>query len=166
MLQRAARACARLSQTAPRAACPLRPPVRALANTAAEDRAAFRSPRRKATALLTELRAEEPERRRYEIPSFRAGDAIEMDVNLDVDSKRPQKVRGLVIAKSNNGADSTVTLFCDVRGTHVTRIIPLYSPLVKAVRVIQKAFLTKGKKKVKRAKLYYLIDQKKSFKAP
>ena len=89
-----------------------------------------------------------------------------MDILVDMDAKKPQKVQGLVLARSNRGVDSSVTLFCNVRGTAFQRRIPLYSPLVKGVRLLQKAFVTKGKKKVKRAKLYYLLDQEKSFRAP
>ena len=83
-----------------------------------------------------------------------------------MDAKKPQKVRGLVIGRSNRGVDSSVTLFCKVAGTPMRRKIPLYSPFVKSVTVLQKMFLTKGKKRVRRAKLNYLIDQGKNFRVP
>lgn len=35
----------------------------------------------------------------------------------------------------------------------------MYSPLIKSVKVIQKAFIHKGKKRVRRSKLYYLMDR-------
>lgn len=38
------------------------------------------------------------------------------------------------------------------------RRIPIYSPLIKDIKVIQKAFIHKGKKRVRRSKLYYLSD--------
>lgn len=41
----------------------------------------------------------------------------------------------------------------------VYRIIPMYSPLIKNISVIQKAFIHKGKKRVRRSKLYYLMDR-------
>jgi len=46
------------------------------------------------------------------------------------------------------------------------RRIPLYSPLVQGIKLLQKDFLFKGKKRVRRSKLYYLTDQNKNFKAP
>ena len=36
-----------------------------------------------------------------------------------------------------------------VMGTPMRRKIPLYSPLVKSITVLQKRFLTKGKKRVR-----------------
>ena len=137
---------------------------RAFATTSTAD--AFKTPRKKASALLADLKREELERRRTPLPDFKAGDSIEMDILVDVDATKPQKVRGLVLGRTNRGADSAVTLFCNVRGTPVQRRVPLYSPLVKGVTLLQKAFLTKGKKRVKRAKLNYLVDQGKNFKAP
>ncbi|KAK7249924.1 hypothetical protein SO694_00005464 [Aureococcus anophagefferens] len=108
---------------------------RAFATTSTAD--AFKTPRKKASALLADLKREELERRRTPLPDFKAGDSIEMDILVDVDATKPQKRR-----------------------------VPLYSPLVKGVTLLQKAFLTKGKKRVKRAKLFYLVDQGKNFKAP
>eukprot|EP00957_Ditylum_brightwellii_P082911 6304080-Ditylum_brightwellii.AAC.1 len=35
----------------------------------------------------------------------------------------------------------------------------LHSPLLKSLKVLEKNFVHKGKKKVKRAKLYYLRDR-------
>ena len=35
----------------------------------------------------------------------------------------------------------------------------LYSPLVTDVKVLQRAFVNDGKKRVRRAKLYYLLDR-------
>ena len=59
-----------------------------------------------------------------------------------------------------------MTLICKVLGTPVRRKVPLYSPLVKGLRVLQAAHLTKGKKRVRRAKLTYLLSQNKSFRIP
>ena len=74
---------------------------------------------------------------------------LELDVLVDVDAKKPQQVKGLVLGRSNRGVDSSVTLICKVMGTPVRRKIPLYSPLVRGMRVLQKAYVNKGKKKVK-----------------
>lgn len=41
-------------------------------------------------------------------------------------------------------------------GTKIERRIPLFSPLVKDIKILKKAFIHKGKKRVRRSKLYYL----------
>jgi large subunit ribosomal protein L19 len=41
-------------------------------------------------------------------------------------------------------------------GTPVERLLFLYSPLIKNIKVLQEAFIHKGKKRVRRSKLYYL----------
>jgi ribosomal protein L19 len=35
----------------------------------------------------------------------------------------------------------------------------LYSPLIKEIKILQKAFIHEGKKKVRRNKLYYILDR-------
>jgi len=37
--------------------------------------------------------------------------------------------------------------------------VPLHSPLLRSLEVLEKNFVFKGKRKVKRAKLYYLSDR-------
>lgn len=41
-------------------------------------------------------------------------------------------------------------------GTEVVRTFPLYSPLIKNIRVVFKAWIHRGKKRVRRSKIYYL----------
>lgn len=41
-------------------------------------------------------------------------------------------------------------------GTPIERRIILYNPLIQSIKVLQRAFLHKGKKRVRRSKLYYL----------
>ena len=125
-----------------------------------------RPPARKASALLGQLQKEALAKVHRPWPDFKAGDAIEMEILVDVDAPKPQKVKGLVLGRRNRGADSSVQLFCRVLGTPMRRHVPLYSPLVKSITVLQKAWLTKGKKRVKRRNLDYLWKQGKTFRVP
>ena len=45
-------------------------------------------------------------------------------------------------------------------GTPILSDIPLYSPFIKSVRVLGRAHIHKGKKRVRRAKLYYLWEKR------
>ena len=125
-----------------------------------------RPPARKASALLGQLQKEALDKVKRPWPDFKAGDAIEMEILVDMDAPKPQKVKGLVLGRRNRGADSSVQLFCRVMGTPMRRHVPLYSPLVKSITVLQKAWLTKGKKRVKRRNLDYLWKQGKTFRVP
>jgi large subunit ribosomal protein L19 len=53
----------------------------------------------------------------------------------------------------------TVLLSQIIGGVGVERRIPIYSPLLENIKVLQEAFIHKGKKPVRRAKLYYLRDR-------
>lgn len=119
-------------------------------------------PRKRASSLLSTLQVEEFEalKKGRNFPEFRAGDSIQIDHLPNMSSNEPEKMRGVVIAKTNRYSDSSVTLLNTEHGTPFLRRIILYSPLVTNVTVLQKKFITKGKKRVKRAKLYYLMDRK------
>ena len=102
----------------------------------------------------------------YEIPDFQSGDAIEIDLKYELSEDKRQLAKGLVLGRNRKGIDSSVLLYCVVNNTPHLRRIPLYSPLVQGIRILQKAFLHKGRKRVRRAKLYYLFKQKKNLRAP
>mmetsp|Transcript_27359 Transcript_27359/g.88366 ORF Transcript_27359/g.88366 Transcript_27359/m.88366 type:complete len:182 (+) Transcript_27359:23-568(+) len=127
----------------------------------------FRNTRTKGKEVVRAVEAEDRAKRTiYDIPDFCAGDAIEMSVKYELSEEKRQRVKGLVIARTRRGIESSVLLYCVVANTPHLRRIPLYSPLVQNMSIIRKAFLHKGKKRVRRAKLYYLIDQKKNIRAP
>jgi large subunit ribosomal protein L19 len=119
-------------------------------------------PAKRASSLLAELSREECAKLKKgrEYPEFRAGDSIQIDHLPYKSSNEPIKMRGVVIAKSNKLSDSSVTLLNSDNGTPYIRRVFLYSPLVTNITVLQKGFITKGKKRVKRAKLYYLTERK------
>ena len=92
---------------------------------------------------------------------FRVGDAIEITRVTEggVNSDELEKIRGVVIGRRNRGLGSMIYLRDVLHGEPINRTVPLYSPLVKKIEVLQRNFVHKGKKKVKRAKLYYLRNR-------
>ena len=126
----------------------------------------FKSPRKLASKLFNELQRETVIENKKKNPAvldvpFRVGDAIEIELVSEgnVNSTNIDKIRGLVIGKKNRGLGSSIQLRDVVFGEPVERTIPLHSPLLKKLTVLEQNFLHKGKKRVKRAKLYYLRDR-------
>ena len=77
-----------------------------------------------------------------EIPAFRPGDTVEVNVKIkEGNNSRLQAFTGVVIARQGGG----------VRETFVVRKIsfPLHSPAIDSIKVVRKG-------RVRRAKLYYL----------
>jgi len=73
-------------------------------------------------------------------------------------SNETTQVKGVVISVVNRASDSSITIINMEHGTPVERRIPIYSPLVKDIKILQRAFIHEGKKRVRRSKLYYLKD--------
>lgn len=132
----------------------------------------FKSPRKRASKLFAELNNEAIQKSKEANPAMwkeelNAGDSIELQmvtqggVNGAASGDKTQeieKVRGVVLGKVNRGLGSSVILRDVVYGLPVERKIPIHSPMIKDVKVLERNFIFKGKKKVKRAKLYYLRD--------
>lgn len=126
----------------------------------------FKSPRKRASKLFDELQKEAVQTNTQKNPSvlntkFRVGDAIELEVVATggVNGADVDKIRGVVLGRTNRGLGSSVLIRDVVFGEPVERKIPLHSPLLKSLKVLEKNFVFKGKRKVKRAKLYYLRDR-------
>lgn len=92
----------------------------------------------------------EAERATREIPDFKAGDTIVVNVKVkEGDRERLQAYEGVVIGRSNRGFNSSVTVRKISHGEGVERTFQLHSPLVQGITV-------KRRGAVRRAKLYYL----------
>ena len=115
----------------------------------------------RASGLLNILQKEEFETLRAGrvYPEIHAGDSIEIEKLLYVSSKEPFAVRGVVIGKYNKKSDTSLTILNVEAGTPVLRNIPIYSPLVVSIKILQKAFIHNGKKRVRRSKIYYLENR-------
>lgn len=129
----------------------------------------FKSPQKRASKLLNELNLEAVEKSKQTRPhvweaGFRVGDSIELRMvtqggvepkDGDPKSQDVEKIRGVVLGIVNRGLNSSVIIRDVVYGLPIERKIPLHSPMIKDAKVLERNFIFKGKKKVKRAKLYY-----------
>jgi large subunit ribosomal protein L19 len=84
------------------------------------------------------------------IPEFRAGDTVRVQVRLvEGNRERVQAFEGIVIALSGSGGRRTFTVRKISYGVGVERIFPLHSPKLDAIEVVRRG-------QVRRAKLFYL----------
>jgi len=93
---------------------------------------------------------------RKDLPEFRAGDTVRVNVRLQEGvgekvKERLQAFEGVVISKKGRASGATFTVRRVSFGVGIERIFPLHSPTISSIEVI-------GKGKVRRARLYYLRD--------
>ncbi|XP_065874746.1 large ribosomal subunit protein bL19cz-like [Euphorbia lathyris] len=92
-----------------------------------------------------------------EIPDIRPGYIVQLKVEVPENKRRVSIVKGIVIARRNAGLNTTFRLRRLVAGVGVESLYLLYSPNIKEIKVLDK-------KKVRRAKLYYLRDKMNALK--
>lgn len=129
----------------------------------------FKSPRKRASKLFYELNRESCEKIKESKPEVFGvrvdpGDAIEIEMitkgGVHTKNERHiERVRGVVLGKGNRGLDTWYHIRDVLFGLPVERRIKIYSPFIKSVKILEKNFIYKGKRKVKRAKLYFLRDR-------
>ncbi|MEX1185449.1 MAG: 50S ribosomal protein L19 [Gemmatimonadaceae bacterium] len=87
---------------------------------------------------------------RDDIPPFRAGDTIRVNVRVkEGDKERLQAFEGVCIARRGAGVSQTFTVRKISSGIGVERIFPVHSPMIGSLQVVRRG-------RVRRAKLYYL----------
>ncbi|MEX2325609.1 MAG: 50S ribosomal protein L19 [Gemmatimonadaceae bacterium] len=87
---------------------------------------------------------------RDDIPPFRAGDTIRVNVRVkEGDKERLQAFEGVCIARRGAGVSQTFTVRKISSGVGVERIFPVHSPMIGSLQVVRRG-------RVRRAKLYYL----------
>lgn len=126
----------------------------------------FKSPRKRASKLFHELTQETCASMKEAKPEvFKSdvavGDAVELEVIsqggvASTIKKNYERLRGVVIGITNRGLGSSVHIRDVLYGEPVERIVHIFSPLVRSMKVLEKNFIYKGRRKVKRAKLYFL----------
>lgn len=114
-------------------------------------------PRKRASSMMSELRREQTSNP-LPYPAFRSGDALEVKMLPYKSAPKPVTLRGVVLGKFNRGIDTSFILRDVVMGEVIERRISLHSPLIQDLQVLQQAFIHRGKKRVRRSKLYYLRD--------
>jgi large subunit ribosomal protein L19 len=126
----------------------------------------FKNPRKRASKLFMELKQEAVaaayERNQHILDvKFRVGDAVEIERISEGGSPKSaanqiERVRGVVLARYNRGVDTSILIRDVTGGLEIERKILLYSPMLKSLKVLAVNFPYKGRKRIRRAKLYYL----------
>ena len=100
--------------------------------------------------IIKEIETEEIKRLGKEIPDFRPGDTVVVNVVVvEGERKRAQAYEGVVIAKRNRGLNSAFVVRKISSGEGVERTFQTYSPMIASIEV-------KRRGDVGRSKLYYL----------
>ncbi len=87
---------------------------------------------------------------RENIPSFRPGDTVRVNVRVrEGDKERIQAFEGVCIARRGSGVSETFTVRKISNGVGVERIFPVHSPMLAQIDVVRRG-------RVRRAKLFYL----------
>ncbi len=87
---------------------------------------------------------------RTDLPTFRAGDTVRVNVRVrEGDKERIQAFEGVCIARKNGGISETFTVRKISGGVGVERVFPLHSPMFASIELLRQG-------RVRRAKLYYL----------
>lgn len=95
----------------------------------------------------------EQSRMRDDIPDFRPGDTVKVNVRVVEGTRsRIQVFEGVVIARKGGGLRETFTVRKISFGVGVERTFPVHSPVIESIEVARRG-------KVRRAKLYYLRDR-------
>lgn len=98
------------------------------------------------------IRKLEEQNLKSDIPAFRAGDTVRVQVKVvEGEKERIQAFEGVVIKFSRAGARSTFTVRKVSYGVGVERIFPMHSPRIDRLQVLSHS-------KVRRARLYYLRE--------
>ncbi|WP_229053723.1 50S ribosomal protein L19 [Aeromicrobium sp. Leaf350] len=99
------------------------------------------------TNIVDQLAAES---RRDDVPDFRAGDTLKVNVKVvEGNRSRVQVFQGVCIKVQGSGIGRTFTVRKVSFGVGVERTFPLHTPIIESIEVA-----TRGD--VRRAKLYYL----------
>lgn len=103
--------------------------------------------------MVDVLRTIEEEQFKKDLPDFRVGDTVRVNVKVVEGSReRIQAFEGIVIKIQGSGIRKTFTVRRISYGVAVERTFPLHSRRIESVKIIRRG-------KVRRAKLYYLRDR-------
>lgn len=95
---------------------------------------------------------------RKDIPEFRVGDTVRVDVWVKEGKKeRIQAFEGLVIAKNGGGVSETFTVRKKSGSVGVIRVFPVNAPTIDKIVVTKKGL-------VRRAKLNFIKNMRKEYK--
>ncbi|MBA2565660.1 MAG: 50S ribosomal protein L19 [Gemmatimonadetes bacterium] len=92
----------------------------------------------------------EKDQLRSDVPEFRPGDTLRVNVKVrEGDKERIQAFEGVCIRRKGAGVSETFTVRKVSNGVGVERIFPLHSPAILSIDRVREG-------RVRRAKIYYL----------
>jgi large subunit ribosomal protein L19 len=87
---------------------------------------------------------------RSDVPEFRPGDTVRVNVKVrEGEKERLQAFEGVCIGRKGTGISETFTVRKVSNGVGVERIFPLHSPAIATIERVREG-------RVRRAKVYYL----------
>lgn len=87
---------------------------------------------------------------RKDIPEFRIGDTVEVEVkSVEGDKEKIHEFKGVIIARKGKGVSETFVVRKISFGEGIERTFYINSPMIKSLKVVKRG-------KVRKAKLYYL----------
>lgn len=96
----------------------------------------------------------EQEQMRFDLPKFRAGDAVKVHLRIvEGEKERIQVFQGNVIRINRGTTNATFTVRKISDGVGVERVFPLHSPFIERIEMV-----TEGD--VRRSRIYYLRNLK------
>jgi large subunit ribosomal protein L19 len=102
---------------------------------------------------MNDLQAVESAHVRDDIPAFRAGDNVKVNVRVvEGGRERIQIFEGIVIARNGTGSRASFTVRKLSFGVGVERVFPVNAPIIQSIEVVRRG-------DVRRAKLYFLRDR-------
>jgi large subunit ribosomal protein L19 len=102
---------------------------------------------------MNELEMLDAGQKRDDIPPFRPGDTIRVNVRVvEGGRERVQAFEGVVIGRNGTGSTATFTVRKISYGVGVERIFPVHAPIIQNIEMVRRG-------DVRRAKLYYLRDR-------
>ncbi len=102
---------------------------------------------------MNDLQAVESAHVRDDIPEFRAGDNVKVNVRVvEGGRERVQVFEGIVIARNGTGSRASFTVRKLSFGVGVERVFPVNTPIIQSIEVVRRG-------DVRRAKLYFLRDR-------
>lgn len=102
---------------------------------------------------MLDIKVIEQEQLRSDIPDFRVGDTVRVNVKVvEGNRERVQAFEGVVIARKGGSVNESFTVRRVSYGIGVERVFPLHSPRLDSIQVVRRG-------KVRKAKLYYLRNR-------
>ena len=102
---------------------------------------------------MNDLQAVESAHVRDDIPAFRAGDNVKVNVRvMEGGRERIQAFEGMVIARNGAGTRASFTVRKLSFGVGVERVFPVNAPIIQNIEVLRRG-------DVRRSKLYFLRDR-------